>query len=312
MSTYRVIFEASVPDWILDRAEAETEPRTRSWLLSQSWYDRRRIEWHGRVTLAPPHDQSPTRHAVRLDLDCPRTMRPRCGSLTLAVDVAIRQGEDPLGKARRVLDLPVRAVSAPHATLSPEPLDRGSFCRVRGQSVIGPMTPEWPIDRTLTAYSHNLGSYGQGGVGLSGWQCNGGSWIVLPLRGSDGWIWLTREEIAPAPDFYSLNADIDQRIIGVHPDQLADFPPWEHRYAGHAQILDLPDFVVERATIARFDATASGFVLEAANGLIRWRFAMDDHLPRPIWAGSREPRDLYEGESVADAFLLTHDCYLEV
>lgn len=136
--------------------------------------------------------------------------------------------------------------------------------------------------------------------------------MVLPLKGSDGWIWLTREDILPAPDFFSLEVDIDCRIIGVHPDQIGDFPPWDHRYAGHAQILDLPDFAAERATVARFETTASGFFLEAANDLTRWRFAMGDHLPRPIWAGSREPRDLCEGESVAGAFVLAHDCYLEV
>lgn len=310
MSTHRVTFEAAVPDWILHRSEAESEQRARSWLLSQSWYERRRIEWCCRVTLSERHDQSLVRHDVRLDLDCPTTSRPRCGALSLTLKVAVREGEDPLQKARRVLDLPCQAGLARRA---PQPLlERGSFSPLRGTSVIGPLPPEWPIDRTLTAYSQHLGSYGQGGVGLSGWQCNGGSWIVLPLKSSDGWIWLTREEIMPAPDFYSLKVDIDQRIVGAHPDQIGDFPPWEHCYAGHGEILDLPDFARERATISRFETTGSGFTLETANGLTRWRFAMGDHLPRPVWAGSREPRVLYEGESIAEAFLLAHDCYLDL
>lgn len=312
MSTHHVVFEASIPDWILERAEAETEQRTRSWLLSQSWYERRRIAWRGRVTLSDKHDQSLVRHAVGLDLDCPRTTRPRTGSLTFTLKVAVRRGEDPLDKARRVLDLPGSSTASTRAPKPTGLLERGAFSSLRGTSVIGPLPADWPVDRILTGYSSHLGSYGQGGVGLSGWQCNGGSWIVLPLTGSDGWIWLTREEIRPAPDFYSLEIDIDQRILGVHPDQLADFPPWEHRYAGHGQILDMPDFASERATIARFEVDDAGFTLEAANGLTRWRFALADHLPRPIWAGSREPRLLHEGDSVAGAFLLAHDCYLQV
>lgn len=312
MSTHHVVFDASVPDWILDRAEAETEARSRSWLLSQSWYERRRLAWRGVVSPAERDEQSPIRHDVRLDLDCPRTLRPRSASLRFILDVAVRPGEDPLDKARRVLDLPGSTTAHARAPRATGLLERGSFIPLRGTSVIGPMPADWPMARKLTGYSSHLGSYGQGGVGLSGWQCNGGSWIVLPLKSSDGWIWLTREEIAPAPDYWTLAVTIDQRILGVHPDQLADFHPWEHRYAGHGQIRDLPDFAEERATISRFEADAGGFTLEAENGLTRWRFAMGDHLPRPIWAGSKEPRLLQVGESVAQALLLAHDCYLEV
>ena len=312
MPTYQVVFTAPVPDWILTQAEAEDARRARSWLLSQSWYDRRRIDWTCTRTLIPDADQSPVLHEGALALDCDSSASPAAGSLTISVTVSIRQDEDPLEKARRVLDLP-RSGRPQRRVLNPDSLwERGSFSTVTGNSLIGAMPPQWPEGRMLTAYSSHLGSYGQGGVGLSGWQCNRGSWIVLPLTGSDGWIWLTREEIAPAQDFRSLKAVIDQRILGVHPDQLADFHPWEHRYAGHAQILDMPDFAEEKATIARFEPTEAGFVLEAANGLTRWRFAMGDDLPRPIWAGSREPRMLAEGESVAAAFLLAHDCYLEV
>ncbi|WP_328281968.1 hypothetical protein [Sphingobium sp.] len=301
MSTYSVIFRASVPDWILERAEAESEAPARSWLLSQSWYERRQIPWDGGVTLAPHHEASLTTHDVCLRLDCPRTARPRCGTLSLEINVT-----------RQVLDLPGGAVCH-HRRAGPSGmLAQGSFSTVRGNSVIGPVPDGWPIDRTLNGYSHHLGSYGQGGVGLSGWQLNGGSWLVLPLKSSDSWIWLTHEALTPASDYFSLAAHIDHRIVGVHPDQLADFPPWEHRYAGHHQIRDLPDFSSERARVAHFEASASGFVLEAENGLTRWRFAMGDHLPRPIWAGSREHRDLHEGESVAEAFFLAHHCYLEV
>lgn len=312
MSTHHVAFAATVPDRMLAQAEAEDARRARSFLLSQGWYERRRIDWTCSHTPASAYEQSLTRHEAILALECADSASPTKATLTVSVTVTVRHGEDPLEKARRVLDLPRRGRTQ-RRVRDPQSLwDRGSFSAVRGNSVIGSMPPQWPEGRMLTGYSSHLGSYGQGGVGLSGWQCNRGSWIILPLTGSDGWIWLTREEIEPAQDFRSVKAVIDQRIVGVHPDQLADFPPWEHRYAGHAQVRDMPDFADEKATIERVEATEAGFVLEAANGLTRWRFAMGDDLPRPIWAGSREPRMLAEGESVAAAFLLAHDCYLQV
>jgi len=312
MSTHHVVFTASVPDWVLERAEAEDALQARSWILSQGWYERRRIGWKATRTLDPERGSSLVRHQVVLDLDCPPSAKPIHAELAFTVKVSVRRGEDPCDKARRVLDLPGRTIVQRHVPRREGAIAYPSFSAVRGPSVIGPLQPEWPIGRMLTAYSSHLGSYGQGGVGLSGWQCNGGSWIVLPLKGSDGWIWLTRETLAPAPDFRSLRIDIDQRILGAHPDQIGDFPPWEHRYAGRHQIADLPDFAAEKAAITRFETAGSGFALEAANGLTRWRFAMGDDLPRPPWAGSGEPRLLVEGESVADAFLLAHDCYLEV
>lgn len=312
MTTHHITFAANVPDTILAAAEAATSSATRSRILAQCWFARREIEWCASISPADCHDQSPTRHRAQLALDRANAERPRRASLSLTLNVAPRSGEAPLDKARRILDLPAATTPRPRIVARPGLLDRGSFSVPRGNSVIAPMPPDWPIDRILTDYSHNLGSYGQGGVGLSGWQCNGGSWIILPLRGSDGWISLTHEQLSPAGDFHAVQIDIDQRIIGVHPNQLPDFAPWEHLYAGHRRIEDLPDFRTERATISRFEATPSGFVLEAANGLDRWRFAMGDHLPRPIWAGSGEPRDLHEGESVAGAFLLAHDCFLDV
>lgn len=312
MSTHLVTFTADVPERILESAEAGSPQTARNRILARSWFGRRDIEWRAAASPPQSHHQSPNQHRAHLGLDCPATGQPRYGSLTLTMKVAPRTGEEPLDKARRVLDLPGRTSPRPRITPRTGSLERGSFSKVRGNSVIGPMTDDWPIDRMLTDYSHNLGSYGQGGVGLSGWQCNSGSWIVLPLKGSDSWIWLTHEQPEPTDDFHAVLVDIDQRIIGVHPDQRPDFPPWEHCYAGHDRIEDLPDFRAERPTISRFEATPSGFVLEAANGLDRWRFAMGDHLPRPIWAGSREPRDLHNGESIAAAFLLAHDCYLDV
>ncbi|MFT3968173.1 MAG: hypothetical protein QM690_20070 [Sphingobium sp.] len=53
-------------------------------------------------------------------------------------------------------------------------------------------------------------------------------------------------------------------------------------------------------------------MLETGGANRIWRFQIADHLPRPVWPGTGRPRDLLENESLADAFLLAHDCYLEV
>lgn len=311
MATFHVTLEASVPDQILATLDEESELRARSALLAHSWYERRAIDWRFQSRPIDHNGQSQTRHQVRLDLDCPRTPRPKSASLRFHFDVVTSGEDDPCDKARRILDLPGAPRRCGRSVILPGSLDRGSFARIRGNSTIGPVPGGWPVDRLLTRYAHHLGSYGQGGVGLSGWQLNGGSWLVLPLKYSDSYIWLTFENPTPTTDYFSLDVIVDHRVIGVHPDQIGDFPPWEHCYVGHPRTTDLPDFENLRPTISRFDTTASGFVLEAVNGLQRWRFAMDDHLPRPVW-GSGKPRNLHEGESVADAFLLTHDCYLEV
>ena len=106
MPTYDVVFTAPVPDWILAKAEAEDARHARSWLLSQSWYERRRIDWAAARTIVPEGSQSPVQHEAVLALDCEDSASPASGALTLRLAVTVRQGEDPLEKARRVLDLP--------------------------------------------------------------------------------------------------------------------------------------------------------------------------------------------------------------
>jgi hypothetical protein len=291
MPTSRVIFESTLPDWLLSKAASDDAYHTRTILLYDSWAHRRAMDWASRIE--PLDAAKPeTRYDAQLQLDCPHTPYPRCGSLALSVVVTTCDGEDPAIKAKQVLDIPrVSASRKPPPKLTSF-LPSGALSAVRGSSVIGTMPGDWPIGRMVTDYSHYLGSYGQGGVGLSGWQLNRGSWMVLPLRSSAGWITLTREIVSPSIDRSTLDLAIDQRIIGAHPDQLADFPPWDHRYAGCPTIADLPDFRAEMAQVARFETSRSGFVLEATNGPNCWRFAMGDDLPRPIWAGSREPREL--------------------
>lgn len=90
------------------------------------------------------------------------------------------------------------------------------------------------------------------------------------------------------------------------------FPPWDHNYAGEAKVDDLPDFSNERPRIARFEESPTGFVLETGGANRTWRFEIGDHLPRPTWPGTGRPRDFLESESLTSAFLIAHDCYLEV
>lgn len=311
MSTVHVLFEARLPTPRRDLRSQPNDEFSRSRVLDQFWRDRRTIDWRISQATAPAPCEHATRHKATLALDCPRTSLLRTGTVTLAIDVDVPDGEDPVEKARRLLDLPIDAPvrwRQPRSGIS----SRGSFHHIRQAGLIGPMPDQWPVGRYITGYSHYLGSYGQGGVGLSGWQLNNGSWMILPLGGSDSWITLTMEELAWARDSYSVDIVIDQRIIGVHPSQKPMFPPWEHRYCGSDTIEDLPDFSVERPRITRFEAAQTGFVLETGGANRTWRFAIGAHLPRPIWPGTGEPREFLESENLADSFVLAHDCYLDV
>lgn len=311
MTTVHVLFEARLPTPRRDLRSQPNDEFTRSRVLDQFWRDRRTIDWRISQTAAPAPCEHPTRHKATLRLNCPRMPLLRTGTITLAIDVDVPSDEDPIEKARRLLDLPIDAPMRwrqPHAGIS----SRGSFHHIRRAGLIGPMPDQWPVGRYITGYSHYLGSYGQGGVGLSGWQLNNGSWMVLPLGGSDSWITLTMEEMSWARDSYSVDIVIDQRIIGAHPSQKSIFPPWEHRYCGSDTIEDLPDFSVEPPRIARFEASQTGFVLETGGANRTWRFAIGAHLPRPIWPGTGEAREFLESENLADSFVLAHDCYLDV
>lgn len=311
MTKTRITFEADPPALRDDISETSA----RSYQLNAIWEGRRDVEW--RVGIEPLSKRSkthPTRHDIKLTIvnAGERLDGSRIEIIRLAIDVETREGEDALEKAKRVLDLRIRADPLPRTPDTGDAFTHGSLHRIRGDVVIGPMPMRWPVGRRLTDYSHNLGSYGQGGIGLSGWQLNGGSWMILPLSGSDGWITLTMEEVAVSPDRTEFDIVIDQRIIGAHPDQKEEYPPWEHRYAGRETIEDLPDFAGERPMVTRFEATSTGFVLETGRGLRNWRFEMGDRLPRPVWAGSGRPRLLTKDESIVDSFVLAHDMYLEV
>mgnify|MGYP003575037866 FL=1 len=133
--------------------------------------------------------------------------------------------------------------------------------------------------------------------------------IILPLKYSANWITFTREGLTLLADAFMLDITVDQRIINAHPDQIADFPPWDHRFAGTPPIEELPDFAAARPVIDHFESARTASASTRIGHQI-YRFAMGDHLPRPAWAGTGRARMLGQGESVAGSFLLAHDCYL--
>lgn len=287
--------------------------------LHALWERRRETPWCIRTErearITPTH---PTSHVCTLDRVAAGERdgsQIAVGRLSLVVET--RPEEDALTKAMRILDLPGGGQPLGRAPVNNDRVfgPESHLEQIAGEKVIATMPHDWPTGaggRRITDYSHHLGSYGQGGVGLSGWQINGGSWMVLPLKGSDGWITLTHETMNASPDRQSVEIVVDQRVIGVHPDQIADFPPWQHNYGGHDKIDDLPTWRRERLMITRFEAEADGFVIEAGDTHSRWRFAVSPALPRPIFAGSKKERLLYEGEDIGASFILTHDCYLDV
>ncbi|MGC4251391.1 MAG: hypothetical protein QM605_07985 [Sphingobium sp.] len=308
MDTTFVVFAARLPDaWAEDLAPDSDRDFARTNLLARIWDDLRLLDWHidGTVRVADhvPH----TRHLATLQFDGLSGDEPH-----LSITVTTRCGEDPIVKAKCLLDLPLSAEPRIRSTETGSLWSYGHLRRIRNNTVIGPIPRDWPIGRRITDYSHYLGSYGQGGVGLAGWQLNNGSWMILPLSNAASWMTLTLEEATWFPEVSRATVVIDQRILGVHPDLKDRFPPWEHNYAGEPIFDDLPDFSTERARITRFEASRTNFVLETGDAYRIWRFQIGDHLPRPAWPGSGRPRDFLESEYLADVLVLTHDCYLDV
>lgn len=310
MAKTRIMFE-TVPPGLEDDL---SDVLSRSRRLHDVWERRREIDWTIVCEQLPKRSVThPTKHKIVLATvnAGERVDGTRVEIMRMTIDVETVDGENALEKGKRVLDLPITASPRPREPRGDGLMGRRNIHPVKGDSVIGPMPMRWPVGRRITGYSSHLGSYGQGGIGLSGWQLNGGSWMVLPISNSDSWITLTMEEVEASPDRTRLDILVDQRIIGVHPGQKAAFPPWEHRYAGHETIEDMPDFSIERPVVTRFNATRDGFVLEAGSQR-NWRFEIADHLPRPRWGGTGAERNHVEGDSIVDAFILAHDCYLGV
>lgn len=272
---------------------------------SAAWAARRELDWTASfVPEAFSLDSPPHLHQAVVTFS---------GQLVqIVLQVRSSEADAALAEARTILglaplpDAPKLPRVAPGTGFN----SRRNIHKLRADQVIGPMPLRWPVGKRITSYSHNLGSYGQGGIGLSGWQFDEGSWMVLPLAHSDSWIWLSHETITR--DLDKIVVSIDQRVIGCHPDQRSEFHPWEHRYGTADTIEDLPDFKDLRPVITEFRAGGSSFFLEAGSSGDSWRFEMGDHLARPIMAGSKEQRLLTQDESIIDSFVLTHSPYLDI
>lgn len=284
-------------------------------LLHDGWDNRTARSW----TMSqgePDHEPvQPTKLKVRVSLvEC--EARPNQRMVRIEADVKAVDLESAVRRLHLALGMPTDGPRHPRKPVETGFLAQGTITKLSRKQVIGPMDADWPVGRRLTEYNSHLGSYGQGGIGLSGWQLNGGSWIVLPISSSASWITLRtirvhafhRDRVSPHIDLV-----IDHRIIGSMPDQIVDFPPWFHRYGPSSPTIeDLPDFQKLRPLISKFEPREDGFRLEALNGMDRWIFEMGDELARPIYGGSREPRLLDEGVDVGASFVMTHDCYLNV
>lgn len=303
----KIILEAPAGDLGSDISETTA----RSHVLHDAWQNRRRIAWTVEVDrLSERTVLDRARHQATLAvINTGEVEGRRTAVLRLSIDIEGRDAEDGVARMRRVLDLPRAPVPGPNRTTDD---DLGSFARLKGETVIGPMPDKWPVGRRLTGFSTHLGSYGQGGVGLCGWQLNNGSWLILPLKDSSGWMWLTCEEVEASSDRMRLEIEIDQRVLGAHPSQIDGFHPWAHAYGGADDHDDMPDWNAQRAVVESFHADDDGFVMQTGGSNVVWRFEMGNTMPRPPLGGSGAERVLVEGESVEKEFLLTHDCYLDV
>lgn len=284
-------------------------------MLHDAWERRTNLAWK---TSHAERDGEPA-HPTRLDLKVSiseRRERPGSWSARIECSVAASDPEGAILRLMRAIDLPHESPMHPRKPVETGIMAMPTITRLRGTKTIGPMDPSWPVGKSISDFSEALGSYGQGGIGLAGWQLNRGSWIVLPISNSSGWLTLrtiTCGDYVRSATNPSVDIAVDQRIVGVHPDQLDRFHPWDHHFAGPGpRIDDLPAFRDTHNRIVRFDARPDGFRLEAANGIDRWIFEMGDHLPRPVWGGSGRERLLDEGVDVGASFVMTHDCYLDV
>lgn len=314
MPEFHIVLNADIPADGLDIRRRDNPLL----ILCDGWHKRSSLGWDVVEVRETDTIPNPTRSSIDLSFASDRT--PGCiATLVIGAKIAGTDAIQAIDRLKAHLDLPA-SEDLPAIQMRKKPgsgfLDMPTITKLRDRQVIGPMNPEWPIGRRLTDHSTHLGSYGQGGIGLAGWQLNAGSWIVLPISGSSSWITLRTIEIKGVdrdPTGPSMRIEIDSRILGAHPDQIVDFPPWEHRYAGSSpDIDDLPDFKFERRIVTAFEARSDGFRMEASNGMDQWIFEMGDHLPRPAYAGILEPRLLDENVDVGASFVMTHDCHLDV
>jgi hypothetical protein len=307
MGKTRVVLETGMP-----QADDPHDAFERARAVARAWDERRTIEWRMSLedvgTRTPTH---PTRHTVVLAAinAGEREDGTRLEILRMAMDVQTSPGEDPMVKALRVLDM--RRVAGPADASddrsSEDATEHTVIVPLAGPSVIGRMDSSWPVGRTLTAYSSSDASGDT--RGMSGWQLNGGSWIVLPLPGA--WVTLTIETVMPTADRSVLEVQVDSMTLTAPPETVDGFPPLIQTHQADMRTGDLPDLATERPVVTAFEADRRGFRMEAGDRHRLWRFEMADDLPRPPHAASGRPRTPAAGEDVGASWVMAHDMHFE-
>lgn len=287
----------------------------RSQVLYRAWHDRRDHQW-ATSAIHPGGVAAKTPHQASAEITLPALSKAGndvSASAQVAIAVHALDSVQALETARIMLDLAIPSEPLRYAPASRGFMTQSSVgqCRRGDAEVIGSVPEGFVEGRYLSELSTHLGSYGAGGVGWLGFKLNEGSWMVVPVNSAASWTWLTTETVSVDAARTRMEVDIDRRIIGCHPDQLADFHPWDHRYASTSPTIeDLPDFKNVRPRIVRFDRSPTSFLLEAENGGTTYRFEVANHLSRPPYAGSGEERLFQPDDDLGASLFLAHSPYV--
>lgn len=269
----------------------------RSHALRTAWTGRRTIDWRmSSEELGIRTPTHPTRHEVTLATinAGERSDGTRIEFMRLAIDVETGNAEDAITKAMMVLDMPGgmdmngedRSYGAPSKIVG-----------LTGSSVIGPLDTKWAVGRRITDYADDLATSADGESGLSGWQLNDGSWIVLPLPGSGREITLTTETMDMTTDRSLMSVIVDRRTA--------------HSRAGREEAEVPPDIRTDSPVVTSFEIDATGFRLEAGDVHRTWRFEMSrrGHGSMPARTDANGSED--GGEAIAASWTITHDRHLK-
>ena len=265
MRKSRIVFEAEVP-------AGRREPWSRT--PHAAWAHRREVPWAVHVEdLGGRATEDPGRCPVTVAVinAGERHDGERLEVMRMTVDVATPADGDAETAGRRVLDMAPRAdgaIAGDARTPLPAPAS---------PSVIGPMPPAGPLGRRLTGYMASLPGGGDVADGMSAWQLNDGSWVLLPHGGAAGITTITTETLHEGADLSRLDLTVTHRAAADDVDAAAGVRR-------------------EGPQVVRFETRPDGFVLEAGDERRSWRFEMD----RPDAT-----------VDVSASWLLVHDVHLD-
>ncbi|MEW6279720.1 MAG: hypothetical protein AB1758_13920 [Candidatus Eremiobacterota bacterium] len=151
-----------------------------------------------------------------------------------------------------------------------------SDCR-RNPAVRGLATPDRVVGRRVLQVTFCAGSYGMGGPGFLGLRLDSGEWLVCTLWGAEDWITVNGQWLGCHPAQY-------QQQRPLHGESWDDFAP-----------------LVLGREIASFACSERACALRVGDALLE---ITDDPADRPLFFGSREPRQLQPGEDLRQAWVL--------